>query len=131
VNQTPSSEQLGDDRPGLDLDAIMARALRIARQYAMPDETDQDDLDRLTDFDVPQLVAEVRGGRIALENARAQIANHEPVLAALAKARERIAELEAASEPQHFGICFTNVRGHRLVNAHCLYCGMSAEEATS
>jgi hypothetical protein len=65
----------------LDLDAIVARALRIARQYAMPDETDQDDLDQLTDFDVPQLVAEVRRLRIEAEKARAQIANYQPVLA--------------------------------------------------
>jgi len=49
----------------------------------------------------------------------------------LVAAHSRIAELEAASEPQYFGICFTNVRGHRLVNGHCLYCGKSAEEATS
>jgi hypothetical protein len=94
LNQKPSNEQPGDDRPGLDLDAIVARALRLARQYVMPDETDQDDLDRLTDFDVPQLVAEVRAGRIALEKARAQIANHQPVLAALTEAREGLAELE-------------------------------------
>jgi hypothetical protein len=83
--------------PALDLDAIVARALRIARQYVMPDETDQDDLDRLTDFDVPQLVAEVRRLRIEAAKDRAQIANHEPVLAELTRLREQAAELEAAS----------------------------------
>lgn len=75
------------------LDAIVARALRISSQYAMPDEADQDDLDRLTDFDIPELVAEVRGLRIELEKAHERIANHQPVLNALAEARARIAEL--------------------------------------
>jgi hypothetical protein len=79
----------------LDLDAIVARALRIGRQYVMPDETDQDDLDRLTDFDVPQLVAEVRGLRIQAAKDRAQIANHQPVLAELNRLR---AELDARKE---------------------------------
>jgi len=95
-SQTPGGEQPDNPQPVLDLDAIVARALHVARQYVLPDEADQDDFDQLTDFDVPLLVAEVRAGRIALEKARAEIANHQPVLAALAKARERIAELENA-----------------------------------
>lgn len=78
----------------LDLDAIVARALRIASQYLMPDETDQDDLDRLTDFDVPQLVAEVRGLRIQAAKDQAQIANHQPVLAELDRLRAHAAGLE-------------------------------------
>jgi hypothetical protein len=78
----------------LDLDAIVARALRIARQYVMPDETDQDDLDRLTDFDVPQLVAEVRRLRIEAQKARAQIANHQPVLAQVDRLRAHVGGLE-------------------------------------
>ncbi|MDX3520779.1 hypothetical protein [Streptomyces scabiei] len=80
---------------GLDLDACVSRALRLARQHDGPDGVDQGDLDQLTDFDVPQLVAEVRGGRIELEKARAEIANHGPVLTALERERARVAELEA------------------------------------
>jgi hypothetical protein len=74
----------------LDLDAIVTRALRLGCQYAMPEETDQDDFDRLTDFDVPQLVAEVRRLRIEAEKARAQIANHQPVLAEVDRLRARL-----------------------------------------
>ncbi len=86
---------VGPEPQELNLDACVSRALRLARQYDGPDGVDQDDLDQLTDFDVPQLVAEVRAGRIELKKARAQIANHGPVLAALEQARARVAELEA------------------------------------
>lgn len=64
---------------------------------------------------------------ISFHSARAK----ESMLLLVAEVERLRAELEAASEPQHFGLCHTNVRGHRLVNGHCLYCGMSAEEATS
>lgn len=80
----------------LDLDAIVTRALRLGSQYAMPDETDQHDLDRLTDFDVPQLVAEVRRLRIKSGKARAQIANHQPALKALAEIRAEVDRLRKA-----------------------------------
>lgn len=85
---------VGPEPCALDLDAIVSRALRVSRQYVMPDGADQDDLDRLTDFDVPELVAEVRGLRIELSTAREEIANHQPVLAALDGARSRVEELE-------------------------------------
>ncbi|MFG2780766.1 hypothetical protein ACGFY7_23300 [Streptomyces prunicolor] len=100
-------------RTALDLDAIVARALRLASQYAMPDETDQDDLDRLTDFDVPELVAEVRGLRIKASQAREEIANHQPVLAALDRARARVAELEA-------GIAWRDAERERWADVHAI-----------
>jgi len=116
-----------------------------------------DDAEAVLEEDVPALLAELNAVRAERDQARRQLDARTEDIAFLErntlpelrrtvehhkdgkerwreraeKAEARVAELEAASEPVHFGICFTNVRGHRLVNGHCLYCGMSAGEATS
>ncbi|MER6605938.1 hypothetical protein ABT282_08480 [Streptomyces sp. NPDC000927] len=86
-------ETVGASR--LDLEAVMARTLDVSRQSDTPEGVDQDNLDHLTDFDIPMLVAEVRGLRIELGKARTEIANHQPVLRKLTETRARVAELEA------------------------------------